>query len=174
MQIDGILTNEIQLGNKLGVCISENRRSDFALLLSMLSADPLDFAQFHLPYEEKKPAYGTQADNEDLRLKLGAGPLQALAVKPIDFLIGAENAAMVQEQGLAQLKLQTYLNPEPLAIRDDKDYISSDIISNCNLNVQKRYFSQTEPLSHLSMNAAQFYNDLTHPDLHRPLAVTQA
>jgi hypothetical protein len=150
MQIDGILTNEIQLGNKLGVCISENRRSDFALLLSMLSADPLDFAQFHLPYEEKKPAYGTQADNEDLRLKLGAGPLQALA------------------------KLQTYLNPEPLAIRDDKDYISSDIISNCNLNVQKRYFSQTEPLSHLSMNAAQFYNDLTHPDLHRPLAVTQA
>ena len=79
MQIDGILTNEAQLGNQLAVSVDENRRSDFSLLLAMLSHDAIDFAQFHLPHEEQPNPYTEINGNTDLRIKLGAGPAQPLA-----------------------------------------------------------------------------------------------
>ncbi|MBE0363274.1 hypothetical protein PULV_a3449 [Pseudoalteromonas ulvae UL12] len=174
MQIDGILTNEAQLGNQLAISVDENRRSDFSLLLAMLSHDAVDFAQFHLPHEEQPNPYAEISDSTDLRIKLGAGPAQPLAIKPIDFLIGQENAALLQSDGMKQIKLKQYLKPEPLALRDDNLHISSEIINNCELNVKKRYLKQDTQMGEMQINAAAFYDNLQNPALHKPLSVITA
>ncbi|MBV7317584.1 VC2046/SO_2500 family protein [Shewanella sp. NIFS-20-20] len=46
MQIDANIINELHLGSRLNDAIAAKRRGEFALLLSLLSADVRDMAQF--------------------------------------------------------------------------------------------------------------------------------
>ncbi|PAJ75644.1 hypothetical protein CJF42_03890 [Pseudoalteromonas sp. NBT06-2] len=171
MQLEGILINEMQLGNQLSLCVAQNRRNDFSILLSMLSKDALDFSQFHLPQSEEK-----NLDNKDtnLRLSLGAGVAQKLAPEEFNMLIGESNAKIIQKHGLEQFRLINCLSPEPLAIRDDLTHIHSQIIDNCELSVRKRIQPNDIQLSQNQMNAVDFYNQLQEPQLHEPLTLLQA
>ncbi len=171
MQIDHFLNNELQLGNQLSVCVKHNRRSEFSLLLAMISHDALDFSQFKLPKTDKQNAYSDQST--DLRSSLGAGPEQPLAADPVDFLIGEKNAFTLAEQQMQQLKLSLYLAPEPLAIRDDSKYIPSNIMENCELAVRKRNSPSNLNLSEVQMDAVAFYDNLQNPLQHQTLTVTQ-
>lgn len=171
MQLENILTNEMQLGNQLPLCVAQNRRNDFSILLAMLSKDALDFSQFHLPQSDPQ-----SFDNKDtnLRLLLGAAAEQKLAPSEYNMLIGKENAKIIQNQGIDQFKLMNCLSPEPLAIRDDLSHINSQIIDNCELSVRKRIQSNDIQLSQNQMNAVDFYNQLQEPKLYEPLTLLQA
>jgi len=171
MQLESILTNEMQLGNQLSLCVAQNRRNDFSILLAMLSKDALDFSQFHLPQSEAQ-----SFDNKDtnLRLSLGAGVEQKLAPEAFNMLIGKNNAKVIQMDGLEQFKLMNCLSPEPLAIRDDLTHIDSQIIDNCELSVRKRIQPNNIQLSQNQMNAVDFYNQLQEPQLYEPLTLLQA
>lgn len=171
MQLENILTNEIQLGNQLSLCVAQNRRSDFSILLAMLSKDALDFSQFHLPQSDSQ---SFDKKDSNLRLSLGAAAEQKLAPLEYNMLIGKENAKIIQKQGIEQFKLMNCLSPEPLAIRDDMSHINSQIIDNCELSVRKRIQSNDIQLSQNQMNAVDFYNQLQEPKLHEPLTLLQA
>ena len=47
-----ILVNELQLGEQLNTCIHAKRRSDFSLMLAMLTDDVRAHSQFSLPLTE--------------------------------------------------------------------------------------------------------------------------
>ena len=171
MQLENILTHEMQLGNQLSLCVAQNRRNDFSILLAMLSKDALDFSEFHLPKSESNTI---EYKNSDLRLSLGAGLEQRLAPEEFNILIGENNAKVVQNDSLNQFKLMNFLSPEPLAIRDDMHHIDSQIIDNCELSVRKRIQPKVIQLSQNQMNAVDFYNQLNEPKLHEPLTLLQA
>ncbi|SFC64725.1 VC2046/SO_2500 family protein [Pseudoalteromonas denitrificans] len=171
MQLDDILINEAQLGNQLSICVAENRRNDFSILLAMLSQNALDFSEFALPKSDPSELY---AQDQNLRVALGAGVEQTLAPEHIDFLIGIRNAEIVQGDSLEQFKLMNYLTPEPLAIRNDVTHIRTEIIDNCELAVRKRVKNKDIQLSHSPMNAARFYEQLKSPEIHNNLVLQQA
>jgi len=171
MQLENILTHEMQLGNQLSLCVAQNRRNDFSILLAMLSKDALDFSQFHLPQSESDTI---EYKDSDLRLSLGAGVEQRLAPEEFNILIGENNAEIVQNDSLNQFKLMNCLSPEPLAIRNDLHHIESLILENCELSVRKRVQPKEIQLSQNQMNAVDFYNQLNEPQLHEPLTLLQA
>jgi len=171
MQLENILTNEMQLGNQLSLCVAENRRNDFSILLAMLSQDALEFSQFHLPQSESQ-SFDTK--NNALRVSLGVAVEQKLAPDEFNMLIGEENAKIVQQQGIEQFKLMNCLSPEPLAIRDDMHHIHSQIIDNCELSVRQRLQPKDVQLSQNQMNAVDFYDQLQEPKLYEPLTLLQA
>ncbi|GAB0112445.1 VC2046/SO_2500 family protein [Pseudoalteromonas distincta] len=170
MQIDGLLITESQLKSKLNESIHENRRGDFALLLAMLSHDVLDFSQFHLP---KTEIDNFVIEEEVLRKQFGAGPKQPLAPDEFDMLVGQFNASLISEEGeangMASLKLYQYLNPEPLAIRNDDKYIPLNIIDNCELAVRRRIKNEQTQLTAPLIDAAAFYDSLNNDAIHQPL-----
>ncbi len=171
MQLDGILLNETQLDASLSRCVAEQRRSDFAMLLAMLSHDALDFAEFHLP---KSAAIQPESNEARLRASLGAGPVQPLAPENFEITIGQDNAAKLMSQGMAEIRLAQCLNPEPLAIRDDKKHIPLQVIDNCELAVRRRHLNKEMTLGEMQMDAAAFYDQLTDPQLQAPLYLATA
>lgn len=175
MQIDGLLITESQLKTRLNKSVHENRRGEFSLLLAMLSHDVLDFSQFHLPKSETHSAY---VDEEQLRERFGAGPKQLLAPEKFDMTIGQEHASVIVQQGeqagMKAIKLSHCLNPEPLAIRDDKLHIPLTVIDNCELSVRRRLNDTHTALASPQMDAAAFYDDLTNEAIHKPLLVANA
>ncbi|XQF92087.1 VC2046/SO_2500 family protein [Pseudoalteromonas espejiana] len=175
MQIDDLLITESQLKTRLNKSVHENRRGEFSLLLAMLSHDALDFSEFHLP---KSEIHNDYTDEETLRKRFGAGPKQLLAPEQFDMLIGQTHSSTIYEQGVAtgmkNIKLTQYLNPEPLAVRDDKTHIPLTIIDNCELSVRRRIAKKHTDLSNPQMDAAAFYDDLNNDAVHKPLLLASA
>ena len=139
MQIDDLLITEQQLSTRLNQSVHADRRGEFSLLLAMLSQDALDFSQFHLPKSEIEDNTTQEAQ---LREQLGAGPKQPLAPSEFNMLIGQFNAQRLsligENKGMADIKLNQCLNPEPFSIRDDVNHIPLPIIDNCELAVRRR------------------------------------
>ena len=162
MQSDDILINEIQLGNQLGQAVHRNQRGDFALMLSMMSQNVLDQAAFALPSDSPG---ADDMDEERLRQVLG------LAAKPV-FAAGEESAmdaillgVDLHTEGLTEVKLKGYLNPEPLALVDDVMHIESQVLGNCEQTVMQRHFMKDVKIAEkLEHNEAGLYEVLE--DLH--------
>jgi hypothetical protein len=136
MQTADILVNELQLGNQLSKAVKQKRSSDFALLLAMMSHNVLDQAVFCLPGDS--PAH-IPVDEAQLRQQLGLA-------EPRFFDAGEHsvNQALLMgidlhTKGLTEVKLNGYLNPEPLAVVDDIKFIPSEIINNCEPAVMQHY-----------------------------------
>ncbi|GEB73220.1 hypothetical protein PC2016_1177 [Pseudoalteromonas carrageenovora] len=170
MQIDDLLITESQLNSKLNNSVHENRRGEFALLLAMLSHDALDFSQFHLP---KTEIDSTATSEDSLRKKFGAGPKQSLAPGEFDMLIGQFNAALISEHGaqagMKSIKLNQYLKPEPLTIRDDDKHIPLNVLDNCEIAVRRRIKSEYTQLANPPIDASAFYDSLNDDSIHQPL-----
>lgn len=157
MQIEQGLIRESQLDVALNKCVHQGRRGDFAMMLSMLSQDVLDFAEFHLPKSSAEEKNNTEAA---LKRELQIGPQKPLAPSEFDMLIGQENAFVVQHFGMAAVHLKECLDPEPLAVRDDKKHIPLVVVDNCELSVRRKI----KPIPHVSnersIDAASFYDQL--------------
>ena len=158
MQSADILINEIQLGPQLGMAVHQSRGRDFALLLSMMSQNVLDNAQFSLPSDS---AGGEDVDEAALRRQLGLGdktPFDAQQNSATQaILLGVD----VHTEGMAEVKLKGYLQPEPLSRQDDPMYIEPQVIGNCDQTVMQRYFMQENRISErLEHNEAGLYEVL--------------
>ncbi|MBQ4857621.1 VC2046/SO_2500 family protein [Pseudoalteromonas sp. MMG007] len=170
MQIDDLLITESQLKSKLNKSVHENRRDEFALLLAMLSHDVLDFSQFHLPKTEIE---NLATSEEALREEFGAGPKQPLAPEKFDMLIGQFNSSLISElgaqTGMKCIKLNQYLKPEPLTIRDDDKHVPLNILDNCELSVRRRIKNENMQLANPPIDAGAFYDSLNDDTIHQPL-----
>jgi hypothetical protein len=175
MQIDDLLITESQLSSRLNQSVQQHRRGEFALLLAMLSHDALDFSQFHLPKTELRDKLESE---ESLRKQFELGPQQQLAPDEFDMLIGQFNASAIanlgERAGMADIKLNHCLHPEPLAIRDEPQHIPLNVVDNCELAVRRRIAKQHTQLAPPQMDAAGFYASLNNAELHRPLHVVSA
>ncbi|MEO2279154.1 VC2046/SO_2500 family protein [Pseudoalteromonas pernae] len=157
MQIESILSNELQLGTQLNKCVQEQRRGDFAWLLASISHDALDFAQFHLPVCDNTAA---QVDEQQLRMQLGAARARPCAPEHFNIVLTQNQCEYISTGLRDSLRLQDCLAPTPLAIRNDLKHIPLPIIDNCEPRVQAKYQDQSMSLNEPQMDSAAFYDQL--------------
>ena len=102
-------------------------------LLSLISNDATEFSVFKLNKSVEKK----YSDPLFEQAMASAGP-QPLCSEPFNALIGQNNAALLADNSLATLALNECLNPEPLANKNNSNYIEPAIIKNCALHTQKK------------------------------------
>ncbi|WP_046005979.1 VC2046/SO_2500 family protein [Pseudoalteromonas rubra] len=171
MQIDGILCKEAQLGSALNHSVHEARRGDFALLLSLLSQDALDFSEFDLPHTSPE-----EPDKSEAALKkaLQLGPQKPLAPEQFNMLIGQNNGFLVNDGDLASLRLKECLQPEPYAVRNDKKHIPLHIVDNLEPAVRQKLEQTRNPqmlVDNKDIDAAGFYDQLAGGEMQSMLQV---
>ncbi|MCL1144629.1 hypothetical protein L2747_01155 [Shewanella marinintestina] len=132
IQASSTLVNESQLGSRLNHAIGSNRRGEFGLLLSLLSADARDMAQFQT---------ATHRSN-DLRTKFELPVAQVLLNQTdIDDVV-IDNSYVHQRDGAAAFRLANVLHQEALVIRKNESLEMADVLANCELNIRNRYQQQ--------------------------------
>ena len=134
-----ILINELQLGEQLNQCVHKKERSQFSLLLAMLTDDVQAHAQFSLP---KSEVATSQTDEDNSRKQFKLPQAQLLSLKEIEQVGSYSQADLVQGNNLSELRLLNAINPTPLAFRDDKKFIAKNILENTSLYCQKKYKSK--------------------------------
>lgn len=134
-----ILINELQLGEKLNHCVHHKERSQFSLLLAMLTDDVEAHSQFFLPKTEQAPH---QSNENQLRKKFNLPDKQAFAIEDLSQVNAFNQAKLIKDNRLTELYLINALKPNPLAFRDNKQFIEKDIMENTSLYCQKKHESE--------------------------------
>jgi hypothetical protein len=131
------LVHELQLGERLNECIHETRRADFSLMLAMLAEDVREHSQFSLP--ESDSLVEGVASNEQLRKQFSLPKQAPLALKTLEDIPTFNQAEAILANDLASIRLANAIAPKPLAFRDDKQHIASDVINNTSMHCQLRF-----------------------------------
>jgi hypothetical protein len=134
-----ILVHELQLGEQLNKSVHNQRRSDFSLMLAMLTDDVRAHSQFKLPLS--KTAEKTTS-TELLRKEFQLPDEAPLALKDVAELSTFNQAELIEKQQLDQLRLTNTLNPKALAFRDDAKHINQQVLTNTSLYCQQKYEEQ--------------------------------
>lgn len=154
-----ILINELQLGEQLNKCVHQGKRSDFSLLLAMLTDDVRVHAQFSLPKTVNESPINNEAS---LRAFYNLPKAQSLALNDLQEIESYNQADLVNENQLIDLHLLNAINPKPLAFRNNNKHISQNILDNTSLYCQKKYQENSEVNStsneRLSFNAEMWLN----------------
>lgn len=130
------LINEWQLGNKLNQALQQQQRADFSLWLALLSPAVEEMAAFETPASESK--------------KSAMDYYQALGInKSRGYSWQQQDGALLHKQSLAahcslvQLKLQSYLNPEPWVLQEDSRKLDSPLIADLDPHCRRRLAGTT-------------------------------
>jgi hypothetical protein len=143
---DCALLHELQLVDQLNHSVQDTRRADFSLLLAMLAEDVREQSQFLLPQEKSAPT--KEQTNSVLRKKFNLPEKLPLALARGEDVIKFNQAQHLTDNHLIELRLSDVLQPKPLTFRDDKQFISSQIVDNTSLLTQLK-------LQQLSFNKQQ-------------------
>ena len=128
-----LLINEWQLGQQLNIAVHNGTREKFNLLLSFLSSNAEDFAQFSLS-NSKQSELSTQALRDSLQLS-NPQPLinEGISLQQANYL----NQSL-QDNRLDSIRLQTLLNNEAILSRSYHPVIPDDVIDNISFLSQER------------------------------------
>lgn len=137
MVTDHLLINEIKLGIKLNQCVHENRRSDFSLMLAMLTEDAREFSEFCLPTAHKHTPQETV-----LRKKFQLPNQQALALENMNQITQYNEVADIQQNNMSAIHLNNALSPKPLSFKNNSKHIPNNVLSNMNVHSQERYLME--------------------------------
>lgn len=129
MQAVNLLVNELQLGSRLNGAIESNRRGEFALLLSMLSDDARDMAQFQT----------AEFKSVDLRAKFNLGESQPLINQLDNVSSVTNNSVSFQNGGVTSFRLANAIHEEALVIRRNESLDMETVIANCEFNTRLRH-----------------------------------
>ena len=131
-----LLINEIKLGDTLSKCVHQARRSDFSLLLAMLTDDAREFSEFLLP-EASQPE--TTEASDALRRFYQLPEPQALGLEELADIEHYNESGLVHDDKMVSLQLKHALAPKALAFRDNKKHVPQNVLSNMNVHSQRRY-----------------------------------
>ena len=164
-----ILVNELQLGEQLNTCIHAKRRSDFSLMLAMLTDDVRAHSQFSLPVTETEEVNVT---DDSLRKTFHLPEPVPLALKRTDQLAVFDQADLVAKDQLIAIQLQRALQPQAIAFRDDVKHIPQEVLTNTSLYCQQIHKQSASTLGkHLPFNAKGWL-DVVQTSLVKSLLVT--
>lgn len=128
-----IVVNEWQLGQQLNTAVHTGARDKFNLLLSFLSDDARDFAQFEIITPEQK------ADNKtDLRAYFELPNAQPLVNEGPSSKVLAELNEDLHNKNLTGIRLKQLLNNEALLSKKEAGVLPDDILDNLPLLKQQR------------------------------------
>ena len=149
-----ILVHELQLGEQLNESVHHKRRSDFSLMLAMLTDDVRAHSQFKLPLTTTAEKTTT---SEQLRKHFQLPDEAPLALKSVDGINSFNQAGLIEQQQLDHLRLANTLKPKPLAFRDDAKYINTQVMTNTSLYCQQKHqqksLTQTQQRDEFNVNA---------------------
>jgi len=128
-----LLINEWQLGTQLNVAVANGTRHKFNLLLSLLSGDVRDFAQFDLP----KATQATLSCME-LRESLFLPVPQPLVNTGISLQQSEALSIALHKNKMTDLRLQCLLNNEALLSRQQPPDIDAEVVDNLSFLSQTR------------------------------------
>jgi len=168
MEIENnILINELQLGVKLSECIQSERRSDFSLMLAMLTDDVKEHGQFKLPVVDKSDDLDFELQ---LRQKFNLPKKIELAITNISELNDFAQSQHLTDGNVASIHLENALQPKPLAFHNDKKYIPSNILNNTTLHCQNRYKNvDSKTAKRLSFNVNGWLDGIQTSIVNAPL-----
>lgn len=132
-----MIINEWQLDVKLNGALQNAQRADFALYLALLSPAVEESAEFFTP----EPV--TEQIHRSLYQQLGVMPARSFGLVEGDSVNMQLHNEALQQSGLVQLKLASYLNPPPLSQYDDKQRIAADVWQNLSLHSRRRLLQTT-------------------------------
>jgi len=132
---NNLLIHELQLGEQLNACVHSKRRSDFSLLLSMLTDNVKEHSQFFVPDSLEQTRVITE---ESLRKEFHLPEKVELGLKSSSDLTAFNQAELIKENRLTELHLMNVLQPKPLAFRDDVAHINHEVLSNTSLYCQSK------------------------------------
>jgi len=162
-----ILVNELQLGETLNQCIHKKERSQFSLLLAMLTDDVQAHAQFSLPKTEVQKI---KKEGDSLRNLFKLPQEQSLSIDNFDQIEAYNQASLLKKESLTELSLLNALKPTPLAFRNNNKYISKNILDNTSLHCQKKYKTENSANSakdvRLNFKAQEWLNTVKE-SIHR-------
>lgn len=120
------LINELQTDGFLAQSVKESRRSDFALMLALMSRDVREQSQFHLPHTA--PAKPDRS-GQYYRTLFQLGAEARLSIdKPEEY--GEFDQASQLSDNLASIRLSQCLRPRPLAIHNNKKRLDDAVQAN--------------------------------------------
>jgi hypothetical protein len=147
-----VLLHELQLGEQLNESVVQARRADFSLMLAMLTEDVREQSQFLLPQTEE--AMAADVTNAALRKQFNLPNEAALALTSLDDVKQFNQVQTIIDNDLANIHLTNAMMPKPLAFRDDKKHIESQVLQNTSLFTQLKH-KQAAELSKAHLNQLQ-------------------
>lgn len=136
-----LLVNEWQLGQQLNIAVHNGTRTKFNLLLSFLSGDAQDFAQFSLSNSKQ-----SQLSAQGLRDSLQLADSQPLLNKGISGQQAAYLNKSLHENRLDSIRLQYLLNNEAVLSRTYDPVLPDDIVDNLSPLAQERLEESSQEL----------------------------
>ena len=168
-----ILLHELQLGEQLNESVVETRRADFSLMLAMLADDVREQSQFLLPHAPEP--IETDFTNLALRKQFNLPEQAPLALSSLDDVKQFNQAQTIADNDLATIHLANAMMAKPLAFRDDKKHIDTQVLQNTSLFTQLKH-KQTltsdadNPLSKpLTFNAKAWLDGIQQAIIKAPL-----
>ena len=134
---DNALLHELQLGEQLNHSVVETRRADFSLMLAMLASDVREQSQFLVPQPEA--AANVEYTNNSMRKELNLPNKAPLALSSLDDIKQFNQAQTIANKDFASIQLENAMQPKPLAFRDDKKYINTEVMGNTSLFTQLKH-----------------------------------
>jgi hypothetical protein len=172
------LLHELQLGEQLNESVVQTRRADFSLMLAMLAEDVREQSQFLLP-KATEPA-PVDVTNIALRKQFNLPDKAPLALSTPDGVKQFNQIQSIVDNDLATIHLANAMMPKPLAFRDDKNHIESQVLENTSLFTQLKHKQAHEinsnsndsdkPLSQpLNFNAKAWLDNIQQSLVKAPL-----
>ena len=173
-----VLLHELQLGEQLSEIVEQTRRADFSLMLAMLADDVREQSQFLLP--QTREATPADLSNIALRKQFNLPDKAALALTTPDDVKQFNQVQTIVDNDLANIHLTNAMMPKPLAFRDDKKHIESQVLENTSLFTQLKHKQAQEinstsndsdkPLSQpLNFNAKAWLDNIQQSLVKAPL-----
>jgi hypothetical protein len=128
-----VIINEWQLGQQLNRAVHKGTREKFNLLLSFLSADARDFAQFAI-----KPQIDEPNDKNDLRKHFNLNAAQPLVNEGPSEVLLAELNKDLQQTKMHEIRFKQLLTNEALLCKKVSNSLPRDVLDNLPLIKQKR------------------------------------
>lgn len=166
--LNDILIHELQLGEQLGECVHNERRSDFSLLLAMLTDDVRVHSQFTLP---KSEVIEKASSSEQLRQEFQLPDEAPLSLKSLESIDEFNQSELVSKSQLDCLRLNNVLNPKALSFRDNVKYIPTQVMSNTSLYCQQKHEkpNTVEPKIRSDFNVNAWLNTVKTAIVKEPL-----
>lgn len=133
MQITGSLLSEMELAGQLNRAVLETRTADFSILLSLMSQNVCDHAQFHLPKESRDISV---QDEAGLKKALGVRSQYKLAADTCAYASANLQSKSIGDADFCNTHLLNSLHQPALSQFNDPDRIADDVIDNTSLYTQ--------------------------------------
>jgi hypothetical protein len=166
IKTNDILVHELQLGEQLNESVHSDRRSDFSLMLAMLTDDVRAHSQFKLPETDLTKA---TVNASTLRKTFQLPNEAPIALENLAAISHFNQAELIEKNQLLDLHLSNALSPKPLAFRNDAKFISKQVFENTSLYCQQRHQSPKAAESKYAFDAKAWLNAVQTTIVKSPL-----